>query len=237
MFFLWCLSGGSSERTARCAIQHPEASIPLSCREHTDVAEPDLGAADARSVLLVVQLSVVVETGRDTIRGRPADDPNDRGPRHHRGAVSYSTGDDHGQPVSGGRESEAERGDLRAGVGPRDRRRHRVAPGRDGAAFRVAAMWLTDAELADFLRDVQQRAQPRRANARGKGRRRRVLYTVLLPAPEQQSSGGGPAACPGRARPAPRGQLGRRSGLASWPGLTCSGIGSAAGPDASAKSA
>ena len=75
MLFLRCLSGGSSERTARCATQHPEASIPLSCREHTDVAEPDLGAADARSVLLVVQLSVVVETGRGTIAVPPPTTP------------------------------------------------------------------------------------------------------------------------------------------------------------------
>lgn len=65
-------------------------------------------------------------------------------------------------------------------------------PERDGAAYRVAAMWLTAAEFADFLRDLQQLAQPRLANAPGKGRRRRVLYTVLLPAPKQQARSGGP---------------------------------------------
>jgi len=57
-------------------------------------------------------------------------------------------------------------------------------PVRDGADYRVAAMWLTDAEFADFLRDLRNVAQPRRANAPGRGRRRRMLFYVLLPAPE-----------------------------------------------------
>jgi hypothetical protein len=57
-------------------------------------------------------------------------------------------------------------------------------PGRDDAGYRVAAMWLTDAELAEYLRDFAAIAQPRLANAPGEGRRRRMLYTVLLPAPE-----------------------------------------------------
>lgn len=58
-------------------------------------------------------------------------------------------------------------------------------PVRDGADYRVGAMWLTDAELADFLRDFAAIAQPRLANAPSQGRRRRMLYGVLLPAPEQ----------------------------------------------------
>jgi Helix-turn-helix domain len=60
-------------------------------------------------------------------------------------------------------------------------------PGRldkDGAGYRVAAMWLTDAELSDYLRELAAISQPRLANAPGSGRRRRMLYTVLLPAPE-----------------------------------------------------
>jgi DNA-binding transcriptional ArsR family regulator len=57
-------------------------------------------------------------------------------------------------------------------------------PLRDGAVYQVAAMWLTDAEFAEFLRDLRTIATPRLANAPGKGRRRRMLYTVLLPAPE-----------------------------------------------------
>jgi hypothetical protein len=62
-------------------------------------------------------------------------------------------------------------------------------PVRDGAAYRVAAMWLNEAEFADFVRDLQTLAQPRLANAPAKGRRRRMLYSVLLPGPEQLATG------------------------------------------------
>ncbi len=47
-------------------------------------------------------------------------------------------------------------------------------------------MWLTDAELADYLRELSAITQSRLANAPGNGRRRRMRYTVLLPAPEDQ---------------------------------------------------
>ena len=67
--------------------------------------------------------------------------------------------------------------DAYLGAGPTD-------PARDGADYRVSAMWLTDAEFAEFVRDLAALAQPRLANAPGKGRRRRMVYTVLLPAPE-----------------------------------------------------
>jgi Helix-turn-helix domain len=60
-------------------------------------------------------------------------------------------------------------------------------PVKDGAGYRVGAMWLTDAELAQYLQELAAISQPRLANAPGKGRRRRMLYTVLLPAPETQS--------------------------------------------------
>ena len=59
-------------------------------------------------------------------------------------------------------------------------------PARDGVDYRVGAMWLTDAEFAEFVRDLSAVAQPRLANAPGKGRRRRMLYTVFLPAPEDR---------------------------------------------------
>ena len=62
-------------------------------------------------------------------------------------------------------------------------------PARDGADYRLAAMWLTDAEFGDFLRDLAAIALPRLANAPAEGRRRRMLYSVLLPAPEDA---GGP---------------------------------------------
>jgi hypothetical protein len=61
-------------------------------------------------------------------------------------------------------------------------------PVRDGAVYQMAAMWLTDAEFADFLRDLRTIATPRLANAPAKGRRRRMLYSVLLPAPEKPLS-------------------------------------------------
>jgi DNA-binding transcriptional ArsR family regulator len=60
-------------------------------------------------------------------------------------------------------------------------------PGQDGAGYRVAAMWLTDTELADYLRELAAISQPRLATAPGPGRRRRMLYTVLLPAPETET--------------------------------------------------
>jgi hypothetical protein len=41
-------------------------------------------------------------------------------------------------------------------------------------------MWLDDAEYADMLRDLVRVLQPRLANAPRKGRRRRILGTVLL---------------------------------------------------------
>jgi hypothetical protein len=58
-------------------------------------------------------------------------------------------------------------------------------PARDGASYRMGALWLSDAEFADLIRDLQTTFQPRLANAPGKGRRRRMVYTVLLPAPEE----------------------------------------------------
>lgn len=59
-------------------------------------------------------------------------------------------------------------------------------PGEDGAGYKVAAMWLTDAELGDYLREFNAITHPRLANAPKGERQRRMLYTVLLPAPETQ---------------------------------------------------
>jgi Helix-turn-helix domain len=58
-------------------------------------------------------------------------------------------------------------------------------PARDGADYRVGALWLTDAEYADFLCDLATMIQARVANPPGKDRRRRLLYGVVLPVPEQ----------------------------------------------------
>jgi len=53
-------------------------------------------------------------------------------------------------------------------------------PLRDGVSYRLAGMWLDDAEYADLLRDLVRVLHPRLANAPRKGRRRRILATVLL---------------------------------------------------------
>ena len=46
--------------------------------------------------------------------------------------------------------------------------------------YRIAGLWLDDAEYAVMLRDLARVLQPRLANAPRKGRRRRILATVLL---------------------------------------------------------
>ena len=59
---------------------------------------------------------------------------------------------------------------------------------RDGVSYRMAALWLDDAELAELARDMLRVLQPRAANPPRPGRRRRILGTVLIPgedAPEQ----------------------------------------------------
>jgi hypothetical protein len=61
-------------------------------------------------------------------------------------------------------------------------------PVRDGADYRVGAMWLTDAEFAEFLRDLAAVAQPRLANGPGESRTRRMVYTVFLPAPKSSAA-------------------------------------------------
>jgi Helix-turn-helix domain len=61
-------------------------------------------------------------------------------------------------------------------------------PVRDGASYRMGALWLTDAEFLEFARDLAAVVQPRMANAPGQGRRRRILYTVVLPGPQQSAS-------------------------------------------------
>jgi len=61
-------------------------------------------------------------------------------------------------------------------------------PVGDRAAYRMAAMWLTDAEYTEFLRELVALAEPRLANAPGRRRRRRTFYQVLLPAPAAASA-------------------------------------------------
>ena len=58
---------------------------------------------------------------------------------------------------------------------------------RDGFSYHTAALWLTDAEYGEFARDLIKVVQPRLANGPTKERKRRMLYTVFLPGPEQQA--------------------------------------------------
>ena len=80
-------------------------------------------------------------------------------------------------------------------------------PGRDGADYRVGALWLNDAEFAELLRDLADVFQPRLANPPAKGRKRRMVYTVFLPGGE----GAGKAAGPDPGRRAPRTRASGRS--------------------------
>jgi DNA-binding transcriptional ArsR family regulator len=60
----------------------------------------------------------------------------------------------------------------------------RPDPARDGADYQVGALWLSDAEFAELLRDLSVVFRPRLANPPAPGRKRRMVYTVFLPAPE-----------------------------------------------------
>ena len=60
-------------------------------------------------------------------------------------------------------------------------------PLHDRASYRMAAMWLTDAEHADLVRDLATVFQQRLSNPPAKGRRRRTVYNVIVPAPEARS--------------------------------------------------
>jgi DNA-binding transcriptional ArsR family regulator len=61
-------------------------------------------------------------------------------------------------------------------------------PARDGASYRIAAMWLTDEEFADLASDFAEVFLPRLANAQAKGRKRRLLYTIILPDPQSHQT-------------------------------------------------
>ena len=62
--------------------------------------------------------------------------------------------------------------------------RPQVDPVRDGAAYSLAGLWLTDTEFLEFLRELYVVVQPRAANGPRAGRTRRIFATVLLPAEE-----------------------------------------------------
>ncbi len=68
-----------------------------------------------------------------------------------------------------------------------------IDPIRDGADYRVGALWLTDTEFAAFLRDLASVVQPRLAHGPGRGRRRRLLYGVVLPDPQKPGNADAPS--------------------------------------------
>lgn len=51
---------------------------------------------------------------------------------------------------------------------------------RDQVAYRLAAMWLTDAEFAELRRELLRVLQPRLANPPAPGRIRRIYASILL---------------------------------------------------------
>jgi hypothetical protein len=55
-------------------------------------------------------------------------------------------------------------------------------PIKDKGSYRIAGMWLDDAEYDAMLADLVRVLAPRLANAPRRGRRRRILATVLIPA-------------------------------------------------------
>jgi hypothetical protein len=55
---------------------------------------------------------------------------------------------------------------------------------RDGVTYRMAGLWLDDAEYAELLRELTRVLQPRLANPPRPGRKRRILGYVLLPGSE-----------------------------------------------------
>ena len=59
--------------------------------------------------------------------------------------------------------------------------RDKIDPLRDGVSYRTAGMWLDDAELSEFAREFAIIVQPLLANGPAKGRKRRILATILLP--------------------------------------------------------
>ncbi len=52
---------------------------------------------------------------------------------------------------------------------------------QDQVSYRLAGMWLTDAEFAELRRELARVLQPRLANPPAPGRSRRILASILLP--------------------------------------------------------
>ena len=59
---------------------------------------------------------------------------------------------------------------------------------KDGVAFGIEGLWLDDAELRDLMVELYRVLQPRRVNGPKKGRRRRLLASVLMPADDDPAT-------------------------------------------------
>jgi DNA-binding transcriptional ArsR family regulator len=55
---------------------------------------------------------------------------------------------------------------------------------RDGVTYRLAGLWLDDAEYTELLRELTRVLQPKLANPPRPGRKRRILGYVLMPGSE-----------------------------------------------------
>ncbi|HSZ99559.1 MAG TPA: helix-turn-helix domain-containing protein [Streptosporangiaceae bacterium] len=64
---------------------------------------------------------------------------------------------------------------------------------RDGVSFGIEGLWLDDAEFRELMLDLQRVLQPRRVNGPKKGRQRRLLASVLMPADGSNQHDGRPA--------------------------------------------
>jgi len=62
---------------------------------------------------------------------------------------------------------------------------------RDGVAFGLEGLWLTDAELTELARELTIVLADRRANQPGGGRRRRLLASLWLPGEQAPTPEGG----------------------------------------------
>ncbi|WP_405162882.1 helix-turn-helix domain-containing protein [Nocardia sp. NBC_01499] len=63
-----------------------------------------------------------------------------------------------------------------------------IDPLRDGVGYRMAGMWLDDAEWQELVRDLAIVFQSRLANTPGRGRKRRLVATVVLPGAESDTA-------------------------------------------------
>ena len=66
-------------------------------------------------------------------------------------------------------------------------------PVGDGVSYSMNALWLTDEEHLDFLRDVARIVAPRAANGPAAGRRRRLAASAFFPLSGSPATGENPA--------------------------------------------